>query len=224
MHFVRDVSNSVYDAFTQSNSIDPIRLHSTAVVTIFTFVILVILQVFIHSGGLQLRLFHVSEESNIKQFVPRIPYRKDMDQSKGLVWSLTEASLPNWLTPRDCPRVGYRVTDETTIDDISKFFSSSSQHCVSIEHAWYERMANTTLYVYEFDASNFYFDETAGFYVSDQTEIPIAVVKYDNLFEEQFKRNVEVRMVNNLWKLAEEVRISSLKWSLCRMGNAQPAS
>ncbi len=168
-----------------------------------------------------MRLFHVSEESNIKEFVPRIPYRKDMDKSKGLVWSLTEESLPNWLTPRNCPRVGYRVNDETSSDDISKYFSSSSHHCISIEHAWYERMANTTLYLYEFDVSNFYFDETAGFYVSDKTEKPIAVVKYDNLFEEQFKRNIEVKIVNNLWKLAEEVKKSSLIYSLCRMGFAQ---
>ena len=36
-----------------------------------------------------MRLFHVSEESNIEIFVPRIPYRKDVDQSKGLIWSLT---------------------------------------------------------------------------------------------------------------------------------------
>jgi hypothetical protein len=169
-----------------------------------------------------MRLFHVSEEDNIEEFVPRIPYREDMDKSKGLVWSLTEPSLPNWFTPRDCPRVGYRVTDGTTNDDISKFFSSSSHHCLAIENAWYERMASTSLYVYEFDVKNFYFDETAGFYVSDQTEKPIAVYKYDNLFEELFKRNIEVRIVNNLWKLAEEVKTSSLKWSLCRMGHAQP--
>lgn len=169
-----------------------------------------------------MRLFHVSEEPNIQAFVPRIPYRKDMDKSKGLVWSLTEPSLPNWLTPRNCPRVGYRVSDETTTEDISKFFSSSSKHCVSIEHAWYERMANTTLYVYEFDDTNFYFDEIAGFYVSDQTEIPIAVVQYNHLFDELFKRNIEVRLINNLWPLAEEVKKSSLTWSLCRMGYAQP--
>ena len=173
-------------------------------------------------GGVQMRLFHVSEESDIAEFVPRIPYRNDMDKSKGLVWSLTEPSLPNWLTPRDCPRVGYRATDETTQDDISKFFSSTSRHAVAIEHGWYKRMTMTTIYLYEFDVSNFYFDETAGFYVSDKTEKPIAVVKYDDLFEEQFRRNVELRILNNLWELGEAVKKSSLAWSLCRMRNAEP--
>ncbi len=169
-----------------------------------------------------MRLFHVSEEANIDEFVPRIPYRKDMDKSKGLVWSLTEPSLPNWLTPRDCPRVGYRVTDETKQDDISRFFSSASRHAIAIEHSWYKRMAEATIYLYEFDVANFYFNETEGFYVSDKTEKPIDVVKYDNLFEEQFRRNVEVRILSNLWELGEKVKDSSLKWSLCRMVNAQP--
>jgi hypothetical protein len=169
-----------------------------------------------------MRLFHVSEEPDIAEFVPRIPYRNDMDKSRGLVWALTEPSLPNWLTPRDCPRVGYRITDETTQEDISKFFSSTAHHAVAIEYGWYKRMAATTIYLYEFDVSNFYFDETAGFYVSDKTERPIGVVQYNDLFEEQFNRNVEVRILNNLWKLGEEVKKSSLKWSLCRMGNAQP--
>jgi hypothetical protein len=162
----------------------------------------------------------VSEESNIDKFVPRIPYRKDMDQSKGLVWSLTEPALPNWLTPRDCPRVGYRVNEETTQDDISKFFSSSSNHCVAIEHGWHVKMIETTLYIYEFDTTSFYYDNQAGFYVSDQTEIPVSVTKYENLYDELFKRNVEVRILNNLWKLGEAVQNSSLTWSLCRMANA----
>ena len=84
-----------------------------------------------------MKLFHVSEEADIEKFVPRIPTREDMDKSKGLVWSLTEPALPNWLTPRDCPRVTYRVKDDTTQEDIDKFFSSSSRYCVAIEYGWH---------------------------------------------------------------------------------------
>jgi len=169
-----------------------------------------------------MRLFHVSEESTIEKFVPRIPYRKDVDQSKGLVWDLTEAALPNWGTPRDCPRVCYRATDESLQDDIAKFFSSSFRHCVAIEYDWHQRMLDTTLYIYEFDITNFYLDERAGFYVSDKTEVPIFVSKHENLYGELFKRNVEVRILDNLWELGEAVKKSSLKWSLCRMANAKP--
>lgn len=169
-----------------------------------------------------MRLYHVSEEADIHAFVPRIPYRKDVDQSKGIVWSLTEPALPNWLTPRNCPRVGFRAVEATTQEDIARFFSSSSHHCVAIEHGWHIKMLETTLYVYEFDPTNFYFDASAGFYVSAHTEIPIGVAKCENLYEELFKRNIEVRIVNNLWQLGESVQKSTLQWSLCRMGYAQP--
>lgn len=169
-----------------------------------------------------MRLFHVSEEASIEQFIPRIPYRKDMDSSKGLVWALTEPPIPHWLTPRDCPRVGYRAVEGSTREDIERFFSSSSRHCVAIENGWHKRMSETTLYLYEFDEANFYFDDTAQFYVSDKTETPIAVTKYDDLFEELFRRDIEVRVLNNLWGLAEAVRKSSLHSSLCRMGYAKP--
>jgi len=169
-----------------------------------------------------MRLFHVSEEADIEVFVPRIPIREDMDKSKGLVWALTEEHLPQFLTPRECPRVTYRITETAAQEDIKKFFSSSSRYCITIEHGWYKAMASTTLYVYEFDTKNFYFDERAGFYVSDQTEKPIAVTRYDDLFGELFKRNVEIRMIDNLWSWADEVKASSLKYSICDMANAQP--
>ena len=48
-----------------------------------------------------MRLFHVSEESGIRVFEPRIPLRKDLDQTVGLVWAIDEKRLPNFLTPRD---------------------------------------------------------------------------------------------------------------------------
>jgi len=167
-----------------------------------------------------MRLYHVSEESNIAQFSPRIPTRDDMDKSKGLVWAITEKCLPNFLTPRDCPRVTYHVSKDTTQADITKFFSSNSRHCVAIEHAWYERMIKTNLCLYEFDPSTFYLqDSQAGYYVSEQMQKPISLTKIDNLFAELFKRDVEVRILNNLWILAEEVKKSTLNWSLCRMAN-----
>ena len=170
-----------------------------------------------------MKLFHVSEESNIDKFVPRIPKRNDLEKSKGLVWALNERCLSNFLTPRDCPRVTYHINDQTTEEDISKFFSAASRHCVVIEHGWHVKMLETKLYIYEFNDTNFYLqDEQAGYYVSEHTEIPISVTLYNNLYEELFSRNVEIRLLNNLWDLAEMVKKSSLNWSLCRMANAIP--
>ena len=73
-----------------------------------------------------MRLFHVSEENNIKVFEPRIPLRADIDNTKGLVWAINEECLPNFLTPRNCPRVTYYSTDKSSKEDKQRYFSSKS--------------------------------------------------------------------------------------------------
>ena len=96
-------------------------------------------------------------------------------------------------------------------------------HVVAVEHDWHERQLKATLHVYEFEPTNFYFDEVAGFYVSQQSETPINMVTYSNLYNELFKRNVEVRLLKNLWGLRDAVFASSMTlWSFCKMANAKP--
>lgn len=68
-----------------------------------------------------MRLFHISEESNIEIFNPRIPTRCDLDQSVGLVWAINERCLPNFLTPRDCPRITYHISKNTSEEDIRRY-------------------------------------------------------------------------------------------------------
>jgi len=169
-----------------------------------------------------MRLFHVSEDPNIEVFHPRLPRRPELDPDIGLVWSFTEPALPNWLFPRGCPRVGYRICDNVTSDDMAKFFASGANHVVAIENGWHERQLNATLYVYEFAPANFYFDEVAGFYISQKSETPIDMVTYTDLYAELFKRGAEVRLVDNLWLLRDAVFASSLSaWSFCKMANAK---
>lgn len=60
-----------------------------------------------------MRLFHVSEEENIQIFEPRLPNHNDLDKTVGLVWAIDESRLPNFLTPRDCPRVAYYIGKKT---------------------------------------------------------------------------------------------------------------
>jgi len=156
-----------------------------------------------------MRLFHVSEEPDIQVFVPRVPLRKELDQTKGLVWALNEAGLPNFLTPRECPRVTW--------------LASSGHRCLAIEHAWHKRMLNTTLYIYEFDPARFYLqDMCAGYYVSEHTERPIGWTRIDDLYGALFEHGVEVRLVNNLWPLRDAVVNSTVNFSICDMWNAQP--
>ncbi len=171
-----------------------------------------------------MRLFHISEESDIKIFEPRTPTRTDLDKSVRLVWAINETCLPNYLTPRNCPRVTYHVGKNTSMSDRLKFFSSPTQtHAVIIERKWYQTMQSTTLYVYEFDPTDFFLqDEIAGYYVAKTAQKPKAKYVVNDLFRELVSRNIEIRIVDNLWNLADEVMQSTLDWSFCKMAFAQP--
>lgn len=170
-----------------------------------------------------MRLFHVSEEENIQIFEPRLPNRNDLDKTVGLVWAIDESRLPNFLTPRDCPRVAYYIGKNTTESDKKTFFTSSTvSHTLILESTWFKRMKNTTLYLYEFNVDDFILqDDIAGYYVAKTTQIPKAKHQLNDLFSELLKRNVEIRIIDNLWDIANEVKASTLNWSLCRMGHAQ---
>ncbi|WP_144510173.1 DUF6886 family protein [Bacillus sp. FJAT-22090] len=171
-----------------------------------------------------MRLFHVSEESNIEFFLPRIPTRMDLDQTKGLIWAINEKCLPNFLTPRNCPRVCYHVGPNTSETDKLTFLSSkSTSHVVVIEQKWFEIMQNTNLYLYEFNASEFeLLDENAGYFISDKKQFPKNKIEIGNLFTALFSRNIELRLVDNLWDIYDEIQKTTLNWSMCRMGFAQP--
>ena len=82
---------------------------------------------------------------------------------------------------------------------------------------------STTLYLYEFDPKDFVLqDDVAGYYVAAVTQTPTAKYRLDDLFGELIKRNVEIRIVDNLWHIADAGMSSTLNWSLCRMKNVQP--
>ena len=171
-----------------------------------------------------MQLFHVSEEPDIAVFRPRIPQRKDLDKTVGLVWAVDEQRLPNFLTPRNCPRVTYHIGTNTSKADRERYFSSSATtYVVVIKSKWFEVMKNTVLYLYEFDPSDFVLqDEIAGYYVAKTAQIPIAKYPVDDLFAELFRRKVEVRIVDNLWDIGNKIETSTLNWSMCRMGFADP--
>lgn len=171
-----------------------------------------------------MRLFHISEEENIQIFEPRIPDRDDLDKTVGLVWAIDEERLPNFLTPRNCPRVTYHVGPNTSDLDKKEFFSSTTlSHVVVIENKWFEIMKTTVLYLYEFAVEDFELqDNVAGYYVAKTVQIPTDKFELNDLFAELMRRNVEIRIVDNIWDIADKVKNSTLNWSLCRMSYAQP--
>ena len=170
-----------------------------------------------------MRLFHVSEEADIATFMPRLPSRADIPPIP-IVWALSEECLPNFLTPRNCPRVAFHMAAHSTEADAAAFFTGGGRrHVVAVENSWLAAMCTTTLYIYEFDPADFTLqDEQAGYYTSQRIPTIIGKRAVENPLAELFRLGVEVRLLPCLWDLADCVKSTSLAWSLCRMVYARP--
>jgi hypothetical protein len=92
-----------------------------------------------------LRLFHVSEEPSIAVFHPR-PAPPGSSVSDRVVWAVDDAHLPNYLLPRACPRVTFRLSDKTSKHDRVRFFTSAAPHVVAISGDWFARAMSQRLF------------------------------------------------------------------------------
>ena len=169
-----------------------------------------------------MKLYHVSEEPDIGVFIPRLPARADMNQNIALVWALCERTLPNFLTPRNCPRVCYHIGNGTTRNDMDKYMPENCSHVVMIETKWLGRLRNTVLYLYEFDDADFYLqDECAGYYVSEKKQLPLVVNRISDIETELRRRGSELQTTDDLRDIAGKIKRTTFNWSLCRMAFAE---
>lgn len=170
-----------------------------------------------------MRLFHVSERGDIERFEPRMPAAADAGVSVPVVWAVDEPHLCNYLLPRDCPRVCFRAAPATIGADREELLGAGAQPVLVVETGWYERLANTPLWVYEFGAESFRpIDPNAGYFVSEVPVVPQTVEAVPGPLQELLALGVEVRHLPNLQQLAARVAASSLSFSLIRMRHAAP--
>ena len=162
-------------------------------------------------------LFHISEEAGIERFEPR-PSKYTSDP---VVWAISEDRLCNYLLPRDCPRVTYYAGPNTTRDDVQRFLRSSAV-VVAVQSGWLEQIRSCQLFCYSLPADTFEsLDECAGYWVSRKAVVPTQVQIIDDILGELLKRDVELRLMPNLWTLRDEVVASTLQFSMIRMRNAK---
>ncbi len=171
-------------------------------------------------------IFHISENGEIEIFMPRPSPSHFKNLDRDVVFGISDKLLHNYLLPRDCPRVTFYASAETLSADKERFLLTSAEFVIAIEAKWLPIILKTTLFCYEFDDKTFsMIDECADYYVSFEKVKPIAVKRIDNIIGELFKReNLELRILSNLWEIAEKVSKSSLNFSLIRMRNAMPKS
>ncbi len=172
----------------------------------------------------QMKLYHVSENPGIHEFVPR-PAPSHFEQITGpVVFAITDTLLHNYLLPRDCPRVTFYKTPATSAYDRAQFFGQTdADYTIITEEEWKPIIHNTLLYLYEFPTESFQLlDENAGYYISTERVRPIAVTVINNCLNELASRKIDIQFVPNLWNIADAVAQSSLNFSIIRMRNALP--
>jgi hypothetical protein len=170
----------------------------------------------------QLRLYHISENPDIKVFEPR-PSPSHYDGiSDNVVFAISYKMLHNYLLPRDCPRVTFYANKNSSQNDINTFIRpGNADYIMTVESKWRETIQNTPLYCYELPVNSFLLlDANAGYYISYEKILPISVRNITDIEKELLHRNVELRFIPSLVNLAEQVQQSSLSFSLIRMRNA----
>lgn len=167
------------------------------------------------------RIFHVSEVAGIEEFIPRESPSFFENLNENVVFGIGERPLHNYLLPRECPRVAYYATSQTNTEDRIAYCRGEATYHIFLREDWRDIITTTTLYCYEFDTSHFrLLDKIADYYVSSKTENPIGVIKISNILDELMQRkNVAVNFVDDLNKIAAQIKKSTLHYSLIRMRN-----
>jgi hypothetical protein len=165
-------------------------------------------------------LYHISEDPNITLFLPR-PAPNSTHQG-AMVWAIAQSHLHNYLFARDCPRVCFMCGPETNPDDWQRLAcGSTARSVIAIETAWFERLRNTTIYLYEMPTEPFEcVDAGAGYYIAHTAIIPLTITAINDLPMALLARNVELRITPSLWPLRDAVVASTLEYSIIRMRNA----
>ncbi|MCB0714186.1 MAG: hypothetical protein KDD67_17815 [Ignavibacteriae bacterium] len=170
-----------------------------------------------------MNLYHISNTPGIKLFEPRpAPSRSGAEGS--MVWAIDREHLPNYLLPRDCPRVTFKQTEQSKGEDVERLIgSTTAERIIVVESGWVERILVEQIVLYTFDPAPFKLqDEGAGYWVSLEAVAPIAEEQILSPLTRLLQENVELRITPSLWQLREAVADSSLQFSIIRMGNAAP--
>jgi hypothetical protein len=168
-------------------------------------------------------VYHVSDQAGIKLFEPR-PAPERSAISGDAVWAVDERHLPNYLLPRDCPRVCLSRNANTTEEDVQRFFGyTTANRIICVEWNWLAAIRDAVLYIYRLDSSPFEcIDAGAGYYVSRKAVSPNSSTVISDVFDELKARDVELRFVSDLWPIHEAAAKSTLEFSMIRMRNAKP--
>ena len=166
-------------------------------------------------------LWHVSEQSGLRHFVPRGSVTDS--QAGALVWAVDTRHLPTFWFPRDCPRGCIWPSSKTTPEDHERFFGQSGSERVHlIEAGWLARVQACRLFAYRFDLASFRAHDVGGYWVAEQPVDATDCVELDDLLASHAAAGIELRIAPSIWPFWRRVITSTVEFSGSRLRNAAP--
>ena len=153
-------------------------------------------------------LWHVSEEADLRTFVPR----------DGKVWAIDTRHLPLYWFPRDCPRATWWAVESTTDEDVERWLDGDRTRRVhAIEPQWLERVRDARVYAYRMPEQPFDTVLDDRFYTSSATVEAIERVDLGDLLQRHADAEIELRITPAMRAAFATVATSTLDYSGIRL-------
>jgi hypothetical protein len=168
-------------------------------------------------------LVHVSETAGIAVFEPRPPPPGAPAQvTRPCVWALDAAFLPLYLAPRACPRLHLRPGDEGLTREAEALLGPGGGRIAYFEERWKPAFGQAVIRIYEFGFTPDWTlaDRFAGYWVSEQRQIPKRETQQGDLLATLRDKGVEVRFVPDLRPVFEAAQAAPVVFNAIRMRNA----
>jgi hypothetical protein len=164
-------------------------------------------------------LWHVSENPSIERFEPHVSATASSPEPR--VWAVDTRHLPFYWFPRQCPRGTFWATAATDEEDVALLGGAPRVHV--IETVWLDRMRSTRVLAYRLPETTFAPDpEVGGYWLSREPVAPLQLVELGDLVRRHEDAEIELRSVDDIWRVWDRVAASTLEFSGMRLRNARP--
>lgn len=161
-----------------------------------------------------MRLYHFSEDPAIERFTPHVPATNPEHAAR--VWAIDERHQAAYWFPRGCPRVTVWCDDDA--ERFGREFATAARRLHAIETRWRPAMTTTSVYRYELPSAEFSpWPEADGQWVSTATVEPLAVEPLGELAALHHDAGIELRAVESLWPIRDQVVAGDWPFSVIRM-------
>jgi hypothetical protein len=162
-------------------------------------------------------LWHVSDRPGIGRFEPRAV--EHHDSGEALVWAIDDDHVPAYWFPRDVPRGTWWANAQTTDADVERFLGAAPR-VHAIQREWVDEFRAGRIYAYRLPPETFApYDDVAGYWVSRDAVEPLEVLELDDLPRLHAERGIELRVVDDLAAVWDEVIASTVAFSGIRLRN-----